>query len=57
MPKRTKNDGSANDKDNEQKTATVKHREPSEQTFKCDCGKSYGSLAAVHTHINNKHSD
>jgi len=57
MPKRTKNDGSANDKDNEQKAATVKHREPSEQTFKCDCGKSYGSLAAVHTHINNKHSD
>jgi hypothetical protein len=26
-------------------------------SFKCACGKHYGSLAAVHTHINNKHQD
>ncbi len=25
--------------------------------FGCVCGKTYGSLAAVHTHINNKHND
>jgi hypothetical protein len=25
--------------------------------FGCVCGKNYGSLAAVHTHINNKHND
>ena len=27
------------------------------EKFKCDCGKQYGSLAAVHTHINNKHPE
>ena len=25
------------------------------EKFGCVCGKTYGSLAAVHTHINNKH--
>jgi hypothetical protein len=27
------------------------------EKFSCDCGKVYGSLAAVHTHINNKHPE
>lgn len=26
------------------------------EKFGCSCGKWYGSLAAVHTHINNKHA-
>ena len=32
-----------------------KDSEKKEQFFECKCGKKYGSLAAVHTHINNKH--
>lgn len=31
--------------------------EKKQQFFECKCGRKYGSLAAVHTHINNKHAD
>lgn len=34
-----------------------KEEDKKEQSFECKCGKRYGSLAAVHTHINNKHPE
>ncbi len=32
-----------------------KRKDPESRDFKCKCGKSYLSYAAVYTHVKNKH--